>query len=182
MTPNAFLTLNFNHGFILEHIVRNTFCGELSFSVLYYGRILPQKFTCNWRFFRIMRNSKQRLKGNSVLEIFVEKFFEKIVNHLLLTDQNSMLLIELQRFDWLQSLKQAMSNCLLWKHLLWKLQIRTSRPEVFCKSIFWNNLQNSYKTPVSESAFSIKLETVRREHLSYKEKNIFYEISPGDCF
>ena len=33
-----------------------------------------------------MKNSKQRLKGNSVFEIFVEKFLEKIVKHLLLTD------------------------------------------------------------------------------------------------
>ena len=53
------------------------FCKKLSFSVLlaaFFHKNLLAKFTCNLQFLWIMRNSKQRLKGNSVLEIFVKKF------------------------------------------------------------------------------------------------------------
>ena len=50
------------------------FCGELSFSVLYPGSILPQKFTSDRRFLWIIGSSKQRLKWYSVLEIFVKNF------------------------------------------------------------------------------------------------------------
>ena len=50
------------------------FCRELSFSVLYPGSILPQKFISNRRFLWIIGNSKQQLKGYSVLEIFVKNF------------------------------------------------------------------------------------------------------------
>ena len=53
------------------------FCKKLSFSVLlaaFFHKNLLTKFTCNLQFLWIIRNSKQRLKGNSVLEIFVKKF------------------------------------------------------------------------------------------------------------
>ena len=42
------------------------------------------------------------------------------------------------------------------KQVLWKLQVRTIRPEVFYITLFWKTfvLQNSCKTSVSESFFN----------------------------
>ena len=60
------------------------FCVKLSFSVLYPYSILPQRFTSNKRLFVDIELTKQRLKGNSVLEIFVKKLSccQKIVKQL----------------------------------------------------------------------------------------------------
>ena len=55
-----------------QNILESDFCGELSFSFLFTGSILPQQFTCI-DFLWIMRNSKQRLKVDSVLKNFVVK-------------------------------------------------------------------------------------------------------------
>ena len=60
------------------------------------------------------------------------------------------------------------------KQLLRKLQIRTSRPEVFCKTMLWKFCKISNSTCAGVS-FSIKLQATGREHL-------FYRISPDDCF
>ena len=56
-----------------QNICYLDFCGELHFQFYTLAAFFHKNLLVIDDFLRIKRNSKQQLKGNSVLEIFVEK-------------------------------------------------------------------------------------------------------------
>ena len=201
----TFLPLSFNNGFILEYktlswtlnysIVGSSsilrildhchpqnicyfeFCGELHFQFYILAVFFHKNLLVAEDFLWIKRNSKQWLKGNSTLEIFVEKFpcWRKIHEALVVYGLKHYLIIYPYAAGsvitiWLVVAIKAsyeQSNDLLWKNSFYGRRDIANR----CSETFPKN----YIKHLCRSPFSIKLQAIGREYL-------FYGISPGDCF
>ena len=159
-----------------QNICYFEFCRELHFQFYILAVFFHKNLLVTEDFLWIKRNSKQWLKGNSTLEIFVEKFpcWRKIhealvvygLKHLIIYPYAAGSVITI----WLvaainESYEQ--SNDLLWKNSFYGRRYFANP----CSETFPKN----YIKHVCRSPFSRRLQVIGREYL-------FYGISPGDCF
>ena len=109
-----------------------------------------------------------------MFELFVKKFpcSRKICEALVVYWLKCYFIIYLQATSLEMCHEQLPS---MEKQLLWRLLIRTSHPEVICKTELWKLLQNSHNSTSAGTSFSINLQAIGQEHM-------LYGISPGDCF